>query len=98
MRSAVFAFVLSLCFITSIASAKTVPSSWCGTHGLSRTTYALQMHQRHKKDLALESLATFGVSEDVGEIAVIEGDSNTIISPNLFDLGGRKVVFVERAS
>jgi hypothetical protein len=74
--------------------AETDQSQWCGTRGLLRTEYYLKLHEKHEREIkALASPAPVSRNADIGDIAVIEGSSKTLISPNNFDLVGKKLTF-----
>src|SRR3990172_5456584 len=85
---------LTLLLMETVVWAESDPSHWCGSWGLARTEYILQIHQRHTEQLRLQTAsAPITKSSDIGEIAVIEGNSTILIEPNPFDLQGKKLTF-----
>src|SRR5262249_62293521 len=92
MKSAFVALLLEL-FIVPFLYARTDGSHWDGTNGVEQTQYLLRVHEQHMKELRPQIRAASTQSTDVGNVAVIRADSKTLISPNSFDLGGKKISF-----
>lgn len=86
-------FLVLIVDVPLILHARTDHRKWCGTIGKERTEYLIRMHERHREALPSDLLQIKGLNVDVGEIAVVQGSPTTIISPNLFDLPGRKLQF-----
>src|SRR5262249_33158662 len=92
MKSAFVALLLEL-FIVPFLYARTDGSDWDGTNGVEQTQYLLRVHEQHMKELSPQIRAASTQSTDVGNVAVIRADSKTLISPNRFDLAGKKISY-----
>ncbi len=91
------AFIGVFC-VAGALFAKTDESRWCGTKGVARTQYMLKMHEQRKEKPAGIQAAMPHINTDIGEIAVIEGTDSTIVTPNPFDISGKKVIITEPSS
>jgi len=79
--------------------AATDKNEWCGTSGPEYVQYLLSVHEKHAQELKTQAtVAPVVRTADVGEIAVLEGNSNTLIQPNPFDLAGKKLTFKRTSS
>jgi hypothetical protein len=92
--------VILFAFVATNLFAKTEEGRWCGTkRGTGQTEYMIKQSDRHKKELQSLGLSQqqqpAHISQDVGEIAVIEGSPSTIIDPNGFDLQRKRIILTE---
>jgi hypothetical protein len=98
MKKASVVFALTLCVIVPCSVfAKSNASNWDGTQGIESTKYAIMVHEKHMKELPRQALTAKTQAVDMGNIAVITGDQRTLISPNPFDLSGKKISFTKNA-
>jgi hypothetical protein len=98
MKLPIFITIVAV-FIGGSVYAKTDQQRWCGTKpGTFQTEYLIKQHERHERQLksvAAQRIVKQSLNTDIGEVAVIEGSSSTIIDPNPFDLEGKKLSFNE---
>ena len=98
MKLARWVFFIYLCLTLPLFAASD-QNDWCGTGGPETTKYLLSVHEKHVRELkALATVAPTTRFTDMGEIAVMEGNSKTLIQPNPFDLAGKKLTFKPNAA
>ncbi|MCI0414402.1 hypothetical protein L0222_16625 [bacterium] len=96
MRSKVLSALLAVLVFTPPAFARTDEHQWCGTKGPITTEYFIKNHEFRKKEMGIRRLSAASAkrnNEDVGEIAVMKANSTTLITPNVFDMKGKKITF-----
>jgi len=92
----VFIVFLSLALPLLAATDK---NEWCGTSGPEYVQYLLSVHEKHARELKFQAtVAPIVRTTDVGEIAVMEGNSKTLIQSNPFDLAGKKLTWKRNAA
>ena len=89
MKGTLLAIAFTLCFGPCFLFAKVIPQI-DGTRGIEATRYAVMMHEKHMKELPRQALAARTQAVDMWAISRHYGDQKTLISPNPFDLSGKK--------
>ncbi len=100
MSSKVLLVLLCVLLFTGSAFARLDERHWCGTKGQVTTEYFIKNHEYRVKEKGIRPLSAASAkqnNQDVGEIAVMTANSTTLITPNLFDLKGKKVTFTRNA-
>jgi hypothetical protein len=100
MKSKIVSALLSVLIFTVPAFARLDERQWCGTKGPITTEYFIKNHEYRVKEKGIRPLSAASAkqnNEDVGEIAVMKANSTTLITPNFFDLKGKKITFTRNA-
>jgi hypothetical protein len=100
MISKVLSVLLCAFIFAGPLFARTDQRQWCGTKGLMTTEYFIKNHEYRVKELGIRSLSAASAkrnNQDVGEIAVMKANSTTLITPNVFDMKGKKITFTRDA-
>lgn len=90
--------VLAIVLFPGFLFAKSDPANWDGTKGIEGTKLAIMMHEQHMKELPPEALDASIQTSDIGNVAVMTGNARTLISPNLFDLSGKKITYTRTST
>lgn len=100
MKSKVVSALLGVLVFAAPAFARLDPRQWCGTKGLMTTEYFMKNHEYRVKEKGIRALSAASAkrnNQDVGEIAVMKANSITLITPNVFDLKGKKITYTRNA-
>ncbi|HEY7161829.1 MAG TPA: hypothetical protein VH815_11250 [Acidobacteriota bacterium] len=100
MKSKFLSALICILLFTGSAFARLDERQWCGTKGLLTTEYFIKNHEYRVKEKGIRPLSAASAKQnnkDVGEIAVMKANSTTLITPNNFDLKGRKITYTRNA-
>lgn len=100
MRSKIVSALLCVLIFTGPAFARLDERQWCGTKGHITTEYFIRNHEYRVREKGIRPLSLASAkqnNQDVGEIAVMTANSTTLITPNVFDLKGKKITFTRNA-
>jgi hypothetical protein len=100
MTKSVLSVLLCLLVFTGSAFARLDERQWCGSKGLMTTEYFMKNHEYRVKEKGIRPLSAASAkrnNQDVGEIAVMKANSTTLITPNAFDLKGKKITYTRNA-
>jgi hypothetical protein len=100
MRFKILSTFLCVLIFTGSAIAKTDERQWCGTKGSLTTEYFIKNHEYRVKQKGIRPLSAASAkqnNQDIGEIAVMKANSTTLITPNIFDLKGKKITYTRNA-
>jgi len=81
---------------TGSAFARLDERQWCGSKGQITTEYFMKNHEYRMKEKGIRPISAASAkrnNQDVGEIAVMKANSTTLITPNVFDLKGKKITY-----
>jgi hypothetical protein len=101
MKSGFLFALLISSLVSPVVFARTEERNWCGTRGPITTEYFIKNHEFRKRDQGIRPMSAVESkrnSTDVGEIAVIKATPVTLVTPNPFDLKGKKITFTRIAS
>jgi hypothetical protein len=100
MKSKILSALICVLMFTGPAFARLDERQWCGTKGQMTTEYFIKNHEYRVKEKGIRPLSAASAkqnNQDVGEIAVMRANSTTLITPNVFDLKGKKITFTRNA-
>src|SRR5262245_8930732 len=100
MISKVLSVLLCAVMFARPLFARTDQRQWCGTKGQMTTEYFIKNHEYRVKEKGIRPLSAASAkrnNQDVGEIAVMKANSTTLITPNVFDLKGKKITYTRNA-
>lgn len=100
MKSKFLSALICILLFTGSAFARLDERQWCGTKGQMTTEYFIKNHEYRVKEKGIRPLSAASAkqnNQDVGEIAVMKANSTTLITPNVFDLKGKKITYTRNA-
>ena len=96
MKSKILAALICVFMFTGSAFARLDERQWCGSKGQITTEYFMKNHEYRMKEKGIRPISAASAkrnNQDVGEIAVMKANSTTLITPNVFDLKGKKITY-----